>query len=652
MWRRLLIGSLVLASVAAIAASMGLALWRFESSPSGTTPGEQLISALPALGWTAAGAVLATLRPRNAVGWIFLGCGVLLSAAELLHSSLPWYGFSSADATRLWQLRPDAVLRFVPWISVPTVVLALYPDGRLPASWWRWPTGAAVAGIAVVSGALFLPFTGGSPWRHPAAVAGALLIAAATATIFIGTFLRWRRGAYPYRQQLSWFLGSLVLSYAGALALAAARVRADSPQTIDAIRPLVDPMLIVPIGVAIGVLRYRLMGFKTVLRRGLVYAALTILVFTVYLVVTTALSRMLDGRPLPGVVAAAVVAVCLVPARDRLQRAADRLVYGARRDPLRALAELSDTGAEAHLELVPAAVASVAAAVHADGAAIVAPDGKILARAGEEPARYLALPLRFAGAGIGELRVAEPAGGERYSEADIRLLTALAAQLAVVVSAAELTEALEAERNRVVTATRDERDRLRRDLHDGLGPSLTGVSLGLQALAGLVGDATTPAGALVHRLRSGTDTAVHDIRRIIDGLRPTALDTAGLTQAVESHAGTLHSTLPVDVTADRLPVLAPDVEVAAYRIITEALTNAARHAHARHAQVTISADEALHIAVSDDGHGIHPDAGIAGVGLASMRSRAEALGGGLAVSSTAGGTVVSATLPLSSSHRS
>jgi signal transduction histidine kinase len=407
-------------------------------------------------------------------------------------------------------------------------------------------------------------------------------------------------------------------------------------------------MLIIPIGVAAGVLRQHFLGIPVVLRRGLVYAALTALVYNVYLPVAVAAGLPAARQPMFAVVVAAVV-VGLARVRDRLRRAAIRLVYGARRSPLDALAELSDGVAENnHLELVPAAVAAVAAAVGADGAVLVTPDGHVLARAGQEPDRYLALSLRFGSAEIGELRVSNPSNGEVYSEIEVRLLTALATQLAVVVSAVELTESLEAERSRVVTATRDERDRLRRDLHDGLGPSLAGVSLGLQALAGQVGDPDTPTGALVQRLRSGTDTAVHDIRRIIDGLRPTVLDTVDLNQAVERHASSLGSALPVEVTVASLPGLPPDIEVAAYRIITEALTNAARHAHARHAQVTITADEALHIAVSDDGCGIPAAVTTAGVGLSSMRQRAEALGGGLAVDSTGGGTTITATLPLSS----
>ncbi|NMO53964.1 GAF domain-containing protein [Actinoplanes sp. TBRC 11911] len=642
MWRRVLIGVLVLASVATLGARTILDVQAFLHAPphgvgGGSMALRQLISTLPALGWTVSGGVLAGRRPRNALGWLFLACGLLLSGALLLGAA----GRSYLDDTS-WQLELALTLGFVPLLAVPTVILALYPDGRLPARWWSWPVGVAIAGIVLLCGIpVLLPGV-----ADPARRLLVFPIAAATATIVVATFVRWRRAVYPYRQQLAWFAGCGVVSYVcyvlAGFAYASLRI-----QGLALVVLLTDPMLVIPIGVAVGVLRYHLLGIKAVLRRGLVYGTLTVLVVTVYFLVTAGLGTVLDDKPLPGVVAAAIVAAGLAPARDRLQRAADRLVYGARRDPLQALAELSDSVAADRLDPVPAAVATVITAVRATGAVIIAPDRKVLARAGAEPERYLALPLRFGGAEIGELRVAEPAEG-RYSQDDLRLLTALAAQLAVVISATDLTEALEAERVRVVTATRDERDRLRRDLHDGLGPSLTGMSLGLQALSGMLSNgAAGDAGALVQRLRAETDTAVRDIRRIIDGLRPTVLDTAGLTQAVQRHAGTLDAALPVDVRAGTLPVLAPDVEVTAYRIITEALTNAARHAHARQARVTIDADEALHIAVSDDGCGIDADR-TEGVGLSSMRRRAEALGGGLAVHSGDGGTTVTATLPLSS----
>jgi signal transduction histidine kinase len=641
MWRRLLIGSLVLATVAGTTSRIILAA--ADPSRSENTAAMVLhlfFSALPALGWAGSGCLLAVLRPRNAVGWLFLTGGVLGSCTQLLYLFAPTSEAATSEAATSdtsWQLGLAWTLSIIQLAGLPTVVLALYPDGRLPAPWWRWPFGAAIAGgaiqIAILRGFSFLN------------VIGFVLIGLATVTIAVATFVRWRRSVYPYRQQLAWFAGCILVSYALTLLFGLAFIYSDS-DVIALVAPVLDPFMFIPIGMAVGVLHYGLLGINAALRRGLVYAAYTVLVFTLYFIVIWAFTEWLD-EPLTAAVTAALAAVGLAPVRDRLQRAADRLVYGARRDPLQALAELSDKlEASDRLDPVPAAVATITAAVRADGAVIISPEGEVLARAGEEPSRYLALPLGFGGTEIGELRVAQPRGGGRYTGANLRLLRALTAQLAVVVSATQLTEELEAERIRVVTATRDERDRLRRDLHDGLGPSLTGMSLGLQALSGMTDDPA--ATTLVRRLREETDTAVRDIRRIIDGLRPTVLDTAGLTQAVERHAGTLDATLPVDVTADGLPVLAPDVEVAAYRIIAEALTNAARHAHAQHASVTISADESLHIAVSDDGCGITADPGPRGVGLSSMRRRAEALGGGLNIHSTDGGTTVTATLPLSS----
>jgi len=300
-------------------------------------------------------------------------------------TGLDWY----------WQGELAGALSFMPVLSIPTVVLALYPDGRLPARWWRWPVGLAIAGIGLQCGIpIFFPHVRDAPWDSLDDAIGMFMIAPAAATILIATAVRWWRAKYPYRQQLSWFAGFGVLTYACSY-LVLPRLAESGPGIGVVLVGWMDPMLILPIGVAVGVLRYRLLGIKAVLRRGLVYAALTIIVFGVYFVVTAVLGTMLNRRLLPGVVAAAIVAAGLAPARDRLQRAADRLVYGARRDPLQALAELSDSVADhSHLDLVPAAVAAVAAAVRADAAVIVTPDGKVLAHTGAEPDRYLSLPLR------------------------------------------------------------------------------------------------------------------------------------------------------------------------------------------------------------------------------------------------------------------
>jgi signal transduction histidine kinase len=413
--------------------------------------------------------------------------------------------------------------------------------------------------------------------------------------------------------------------------------------------PAVFLALLVVVAVAVGVLRYRMLGIEIVLRRGLVYGVLTAVVVSVYLAVTVLLGTALESRLLPGVVAAALVAVLLAPARERLQRAVDWFIYGERRDPLRAIARLGDQVAVAgERDLLPAALISVMRAVRAPGAEVRSPGGRSIGCQGTMAATGTVLPLRVGGRDLGTLTVADRSAGA-YDDGELQLLAALALQVAALLRALELTEALEAERDRVVSATHAERDRIRHDLHDGLGPSLSGMGLGLQALADeLRIDETTPAGALLARIREEATTAVGEIRRIIDGLRPTVLDTLGLGEAIRQHAKTVSAALPVEVEIADLPVLAPGLEATAYRIVAESLTNTAQHAGARSAQVRVTAaDGALHIRVTDDGNGIDERAA-PGIGLTSMHRRARALGGTFHVTSAPGRTTVAATLPLES----
>jgi signal transduction histidine kinase len=646
----------VLAVVAAVAA-VAVAAWvrTLPGVPAQllTGYGTDLPAGLLAVAWTVTGAVLVALRPRNVLGWLLLGVGVCQGLQQGL-AAYGGYGVAMAG----WPLA-----RWAAWLAgglwlpgllpLASLLLALYPNGRLPSRWWRWPFTAAALGIALLTlGTMLTPQAyadvapGPAPLRAPAlvrvgllAVGGALFIGG-TVVIWVASVVRLLRARPPERQQLAWLLlvvvplllvAFLTPSIPGFLALG----------------------FLIPVAIAVGVLRYRLLGIEVVLRRGLVYGLLTATVVAVYLVVTAAAGTQLDRGPLPGVVAAALVAVGLTPLRDRLQVAVDRLVYGDRRDPMRAVTRLGDrVVAAGESDLLPAVLATVTDAVRAPGASLVATDGAVLAARGSHPASDTAeaVPLRVGGRELGRLQVAARSPAEPYTDGDRRLLAALAPQVAVVVRALELAEALEAERDHVVAATRQERQRLRRDLHDGLGPSLSGVSLGLQALqdARAANDQAT-ADQLLARIRDEVTTAVGEVRRILDDLRPAVLDSTRLPDALRRHAAAV-STGPLEVSVDAaadLPVLPPAVEAAAYRITQEALTNVVRHAGAHHAHITLdTSDAALTITVTDDGHGItsttHP-----GVGLTSMRQRAQALRGTLRVDSSGDhGTTVVATLPL------
>ena len=635
--------------------------------------------------WTVTGGVLAWLRPRNALGWLILTAGVSHALAVGLTA---WGGWLLQQGTLSWPAYVGPALFLPGWLIPPTLLLALYPDGRPPSRWWRWPIAGAAVSIAALTIAVPLPTIDPAEaygWamvpNFPDRLGDVLLPGAATYDTT--NFVLAAQAGGPVLAPTWWpemtgvvvpvFRGLLVLSLLAIWAGVVPVFRQSEPPRrqqrawlLFTVMPLLGAslyvptgfanvlvfasLLLVPVSVAIGVLRYRLLGIDTVLRRGLVYGTFTGAVVLAYLLAAATVGAALDSRWLPGVVAAAGAAVGLAPARDRLQRAADRLVYGERRDPLRAVTLLGTrvaTGGE--LDLLPGALNSVVAAVHAPGAIVTAPDGRVLTAIGADPAGGAVLPMMFGGRLVGELRVAARSPGEQYTAAESRLLAALALQVAVVFRAVALTEALEAERDRVVAATATERDRLRGDLHDGLGPSLSGVALGLQALSDSVeaGDRAA-SGALLERIRDEVGIAVTEVRSIIDGLRPTALDRLGLPDAIRRHASTVSATVPVRVDAADLPTLPPTVENAAYRITTEALTNVARHARAQEVQVTLSAtDSALELTVSDDGCGVGTAA--AGVGLTSMRRRAETLGGRLGLDSGPGGTTITATLPLEQS---
>ena len=262
----------------------------------------------------------------------------------------------------------------------------------------------------------------------------------------------------------------------------------------------------------------------------LVYGCLTLVVGAVFVGVSALAGSAMDRGPLPGVIAAGLVAVGLTPARDRVQRGADRFVYGERRDPMRAVVSLGGRVESADPEsLLGVVLASVADAVRAPGASVTGASGQLLAEYGAVPDTAVTFPLVVAGDPVGTLRVAPRVAGSTYSAADGRVLSALAPQVAVVVHALDLAGALEAQRDRVVAATRSERDRLRAELHDGLGPTLAGTALGLQAARdALAAEDPDTLAMLLDRIGREVDLAVADVRRVINDLRPADLDAGNL----------------------------------------------------------------------------------------------------------------------------
>jgi len=602
------------------------------------------------IAWTATGAVLLWLRPRNRVGALILFVGTC-QAISVGASAYGMYGVGIAEpqwpAAR-WIAFFGAPLFIPGLLPLLSVLPAIYPDGRLPDRRWRLPVASAALGIALLTVAMtgsgaYDDVAPGPPPLHlnpPAAVSAAFAVTMAasflggTAWIWVMSLVRLARARSPQRQQLAWLLCAVLPFFLVTL--------------VSAWRPLSALLTTaVPVAIAVGVLRYQLLGITVVLRRGLVYAVLTATVIAAYLGATALAGSQMAHGAAPGIVAAALVAVGLTPLRERVQRRVDRLVYGSRSEPLRAVTRFADSVADTAepQDLLPTVLSTVTSVVRAPGAAVVAPDGRALASQGDvgEGEQFT---LRFGGGEVGVLHVTHRSPGEPYTDGDVRLLSTLAPQVAVVVRALDLAEALETERDRVLAATRAERDRLRRDLHDGLGPSLSGVGLGLQALDTALADRDeSTAAELLARVRAEAGTAVIEVRRILDDLQPSALDEARLPVALRRLATSVAAGVPVDVDVADVPALPLGVEIAAYRIAQEALTNVARHAAASRAQLSLAAaDGTLRVAVSDDGRGFTRDG--EGVGMGSMRHRAEAVNGSLQVTTGGRGTTVVATLPI------
>jgi signal transduction histidine kinase len=261
----------------------------------------------------------------------------------------------------------------------------------------------------------------------------------------------------------------------------------------------------------------------------------------------------------------------------------------------------------------------------------------------------LSLPIAYRTEPVGRL-VLDRRDRSQLTQDDQRLLGDLVRQAAAAARATDINAALRRARTGLVLAREDERRRLRRDLHDGLGPSLGAIALRIETARNLAGAAPDAADRMLDGAARDIGAVLDEVRRVVYDLRPPALDELGLVRAVRQQADRLAgATRSIQVHAvEPLPALPAAVEVAAYRIVSEALTNVVRHADATRCTVTLipdPGDVALVVEIRDDGRGWEPDTA-AGVGLISMRERAAELGGWCdIIRPENGGTAVRCRLP-------
>ncbi len=664
---------LLLPALSALAFALTVALDLREPLPGGP------LSLTGETGWiyAANGVLLAALaaivlrhRPGHGFGWA-LGWFGLFWALDGLAQAYARAGLSPDEAWPGMTFALWFLLRFTALLPVVTaVLLMLFPTGRfLPGRWGTASRASLVVMLLVWLAIVVAPTTPATGFTVPAgvdlsptSVAVPAVVAdtarlvlrplgvAAFVVAMLTVVARYRSSRDRDRRQMRWLLWAVLVMF---LAIALTSLVEASALDVS----LTFVLMVMPAAaMTVAIVRPDVVSIDVLVARTVLYGTLSALIIGIDLAVlaglTTALGDTLDQRQTVLLVLL-LSAVIYAPLRHRLWTAVRRLLLGDRDNPYDVVAGLASTlersdDTSDQLAAVARAVAT-AFGVRYVRVEVDRGDGeRVIVTHGEPTGATRTLPISYRDEEVGRLVL--PARGlrSRLSGRDERLLGDLVRQAATAARTSRLAVELQQSRERLVVAREEERRRIRRDLHDGLGPALSGVVFRLESARLLVPRDPDAAAEHIGATTAHVQEVVADVRRLVHDLRPPALDDRGLVGALTQLAEGIATTdLAVRVTGAELGALPAAVEVAAYRIAGEALTNVARHASARRASVGLTrVDHALVVEVRDDGVGIDPGAE-AGVGLLSLRERAAELGGDTEITCPpGGGTVVRARLPL------
>lgn len=653
----------VLAGVAAVVATAAIALRLVSNVPVDIDAWFFVVDASDAYVYGIAGAVMLARR-RHPVPIIFL-----LTA---LGGALAAFGFSYGHYAEmrpgLFGLEWIEILQNVAWrpgtYALFTIVPWLVVGGlrRRPLAW------ACIAASSVlIALQTFDPLTAGatetvgaSPlaidaaWRTSlvawSQTTGVQLLVALGGVAVLDLLWRLRWGPEEERPGLGWLSVGTAL-----VAVAFVPVGWTIPWIYENLGIAFTPVLhllaqaFFPGAVLAVVLRQRLWGIELTVNRFLVWSLLTGIVTGAYVVAVFGATAVVGGNGrVVGLITTIVVAVGIQPLRDWVQRHVDRITYGQTPDRFGVVLRLGERlgSADQEADLLAGLAETVVESFRLESAAVDGPEGDRLVSVGVPSGPVTVVPLVQPDRVGGELLVTGRAG-EHLDRRTVDGLHELAPVLAIAVSSALLAGEIRRSRAGLVTAREEERQALRRELHDGLGPALAGLGLGLHASRNLLEADPDEAHRLLATLEGELDHCVEDVRRISRELRPVVLDELGLVPALEQAADRYRADgLVVSIDAVALPALSAAASGATYRVVTEALLNVHRHAGASRCTVRLRADEELVVEVEDDGRGVDEHTR-PGVGLTSMEERATELGGSLVVGRRAGGgTSVCVRLPL------
>jgi signal transduction histidine kinase len=626
------------------------------------------------------GFVLASRRPANRMGWLFLAAGVALALG----------GFTNPYAVHALRVAPGSLPggRAVAWVNnwifvVPSALLAfllmLFPDGRLRSRRWR-PAAWFVAGVYVATWVVvivrasrfwahpFLPFPDG---LYPWVTAAILILLPVTYVIsIVAVIVRFARSSGDERLQLKWFAAAAVLVVAATIPTVVTNSLA-----ANVLQQLAFVCLYAAIGIA--VLKYRLYEIDIVISKAVLYGSLAVFITAVYAALVVGVGTLAGNQrsPLLAALAAAVVAVAFQPARQWAGRLANRVVYGRRATPYQVLSRFAQRIGATYAagDVLPQMAHIIAAGTGAervmvwlrvddrlrpeassDGSPRPAPlavdglaadglpvDGEAMPNL---PGADLGVPVVHQGELLGAISIKMPKG-EPLRPGGEQLVADVASQAGLVLSNAGLIEDLRASRQRLVAAQDEERRRIERNIHDGAQQDLVAMAIKLRLAGTTVDEDPAEAKEIIGELQADAVGALENLRDLARGVYPPLLADLGLAAALSAQAS--KSAVPVTVEADGIGRFGQDTEAAVYFCCLEALQNIAKYAHATSARISLQAQNGtLRFTVSDDGAGYDARHTPLGSGQRNMADRLAALGGRLEVrSAPRQGTTITAELP-------
>ena len=656
----LVAGALVLEYVDRDLLPASMTGWTF-----GNVSGQVVNLAVPVVGF-----VLASRRPANRIGWLFLAAGLVLAveafgAQYALRALVAAPGSLPAGRAFAW---------FASWLGVfPLVMLAflflLFPTGHLRSRRWRpaaWSMAAVFAVVAVVSLVAATrywsdPFSSSSRGLPAYLAAAFFLIVAALVVGVTALVVRFARSSGEERLQLKWFAAAALLLVATIIA----SIVTNAPVTIVLENVA---FLCLFAAIAIAVLKYRLYDIDIVISKAVLYGSLAVFITAVYAALVVGIGTLVGNRrsPLLTALAAAVVAVAFQPARQWAARLANRVVYGRRATPYQVLSDFAQRigGTYAAEDVLPQMAQIVAAGTGATKVVIwlrvgdeLHPEASSGGNPHEGPLRIdgqalpplpdgdISVPVVHQGELLGAISITMPKD-EPLRPAGEQLVTDVASQAGLALANAGLIEDLRASRQRLVTAQDEARRRLERNIHDGAQQDLVALAIKLQLAETTVAADPAQTGPVFGELKADTAGALENLRDLARGIYPPLLADRGLAAALNAQAS--KSPLPVTVEADGIGRFGQDTEAAVYFCCLEALQNTAKYAHATQARICLQAHNGtLQFTVSDDGTGYDTSRTPMGSGLRNMADRLAALRGQLEIQSAPSrGTIITGHLPI------